>query len=68
MVIDKTITVTMSEFMSKATDHENKYLQYYIVYLIDDLELLQSSYLTEYNLKLIAPIVRSSKQARTIDK
>lgn len=68
VVINKAIATTMSEFVVKATDNKNKHLWYYVVCLIEDLELLQSLYLTEYNLMSIALIVRSSEQVCLMSK
>ncbi len=58
----------MPEFVAKATDNENKHLQYHAICLIDDQEPLQSLYLTEHNLTSIAPIVRSLEQTRAMGK
>ncbi len=55
---NKVIATTRLEFIVKATNNKNKHLRRYAVYLIDNLELLQSSYLTEHNLTLIASVVR----------
>lgn len=67
-VTNEAITATMLEFIAKAMDHENEYLQYYTIYLIDNLESLQSLYLTKYNLISITPDIRSPEQARIMSK
>lgn len=59
---DEAIAAAMPKFVIKITDNENKYLRCYTVCLIDNLELLQSSYLKEYNLTSIAPIVKFPEQ------
>ncbi len=58
----------MPEFVAKATDNENKHLRRHAMWLMDNLELLQSSYLTEHNLTSIAPVVRSPEQACAMDE
>ena len=63
---NEAITTAMPEFVVKATDNKNEQLQGHIIYLIDDLESLQSSYLREYNLISIAPVVRFPEQARAM--
>ncbi len=65
---DEAIAHTMPEFVAKATDNENEYLRRYTMCLMDDLEPLQSSYLTEHNLTSIASVVRSPEQACAMGK
>lgn len=47
-------------------DNKNKYLCYFVVNFIKDLELLQLSYLKKHNLISIKPVVRFLKQAWTM--
>ncbi len=64
--IDEAFATAMPKFVAKATENKNEHLWRHAMCLMDDLELLQSSYLTEYNLTSIAPNVRSPEQARAI--
>lgn len=63
---NETIATTISAFMAKVTNIENKHLRRHIVNLIDKLKPLQSTYLKEHNLTSIASIVRSPEQACTM--
>lgn len=63
---NKAINVVVSEFVAKVTNNENKHLRRHTVWLINNLELTQSLYLTEYNLTSIAPVVRFLEQTCTI--
>ncbi len=65
---NEAIATTMSEFVAKATENESEHLWGHAMCLMDDLEPLQSSYLMEYNLTSIAPVVRSPEQARTMSE
>lgn len=66
--IKKAISIAMLEFVAKIMENENEHLKRHTICLINDLESLQSSYLTEHNLTSIALIVRFLKQARIISK
>lgn len=46
VVTNEVIAITISEFVVKAIDNENKHLRRYIICLMDNLEPLQFSYLT----------------------
>ena len=63
---NKTIAAAIPAFIAKATDIENEHLRRHAINLMDDLELLQSTYLKKHNLTSIAPIVRFLEQARAI--
>ncbi len=65
---DEAIATTLPEFVVKVTDNEIEHLCRHAVYLMDNLESLQFSYLTEHNPTLIVPIVRSPEQARAMGK
>lgn len=65
---NETITAAMPAFIAKAIDIKNKHLRRYSVNLIDNLELFQSTYFIEYNLRSIALIVRFPKQVCAIGK
>lgn len=56
---NEAIAAAMLEFIIKVIDNKNKDLQCHAIYLIDNLKLLKTSYLTEHNLMSIKPIVRS---------
>lgn len=62
------ITAIISEFMTKTIDNKNKHLWHHILYLIDQLKLLQFLYLTKHNLMSIMSIMRSLKQVYTMGK
>lgn len=68
IVINEVIAAIILEFVTKAIDNKYKHLWCHVVYLINDLELLQSLYLIAHHLMSIMPIIRSSKQAYAMDE
>lgn len=60
---NKEIAAVMLAFLAKATDIKNKHLQRHDINLMDNLQPLQSTYLREHNLTLIALIVRFLEQS-----
>lgn len=58
----------MLEFVAKVTDNEEELLWRHPINLMDDLELLQPSYLRDYNPTSIAAVVKSPKQVCAMDE
>lgn len=65
---NEAIPAAMPAFIAKATDIENENLRRHTINLMNDLELLQSTYLRKHNLTSIAPIVRFPEQAYAMGK